>query len=156
MPDALCSKLNLKTWQCVLLGYVQNTTKLWRLWDVRRQRVVNGASVRFDEAGFGGRTLEETPMLLEEALGEAYDAGEASGSTPAGPAGPPGGETPPVSTHLAPDAANEVDNTSSCRLTGADDVSMLPGDVSEELETNELASLAPGRGVSAVLRDAGG
>ena len=31
---------------------------------------------------------------------------------------------------------------------------MLPGDVPEELETNKLASLAPGGGVSAVLRDA--
>ena len=112
MADALRLKLDSKTRRCVLLGYVHNTTKLWRLWDVRRQRVVKGASVRFDGAGFGGRTLEETPVLLEEALGEAYDAREASGSTLEGPGGPPGGETPPVSTHLAPDAANKVDDTS--------------------------------------------
>ena len=58
IPDVLRSKLDSKTQRCVLLGYVHNTIKLWRLWDVQRQRVVNGASVRFDEAGCkGGRRL---------------------------------------------------------------------------------------------------
>ena len=75
-------------------------------------------------------------MLLEETLGEAYEAGEASGSTPEGPGEPPGGETRPASTHPAPDAANDVDNTSGGRLTAADDDLMLFGDVPEAIETN--------------------
>ena len=122
---------------------------------MRRQRVVNGAFVRFDEAGFRGRTLEETPVLLEEALGEAYEAGEASGSTPEGSGGSPGRETPPAGTQSAPaDAANDVNDTSGGRLTAADNVPMLPGVVPDELETKELAPLSSGGGVSAVLRDA--
>ena len=121
---------------------------------MRRQRVVNGASVCFDEGRFGGRTLEETPVLLEEALGEAYEAGEASGSTPEGPGGPPGEATPPAGTQSALEAANDVEDRSGSRLMAADDVLMLPGDVPEELETNDLASLAPGEGFSAVLWDA--
>ena len=71
VPDALCLKLDSKTWRSVLQGYVHNITKLWLLWDTWRQRVVNGPSVCFDKAGFRGRTLEETPVLLKEDVGEA-------------------------------------------------------------------------------------
>ena len=33
--------------------------------------MVNGSSVCFDKAGFGGRTLEETPVLLKKDVKEA-------------------------------------------------------------------------------------
>ena len=147
VPDALRSKLDSKTRRCTLLGYVHNTTKLWRLWDVRRQTVVNGASVRFDEAGFGSRAAEEAPILLEEALGEAFNAGEADigqGERPRNEPAEPG--TGP--------AASDVDDTAGGRLTAADDALLLPGGAPEETETNDMASLAPGGDSSAVLWDA--
>ena len=153
IPDALRSKLDSKTRRCTLLGYVHNTGKLWRLWDVRRQRVVNGASVRFDEGGFGGRIPQETPTLLEDILEEPL-AVEDDERHRGGPGGPPGGGTPPESMHTAPRSSADVDDTSGGRLMAADDVLALPEIGSEETETGRQALPAPGGDASAVLWDA--
>jgi hypothetical protein len=65
IPDAQRTKLKPKARRCTFLGYVPNTTKQWRLWDGRHQRVVIGSNVKFDENGFGNRQPED-PKMLEE------------------------------------------------------------------------------------------
>ena len=49
----------------MFLGYVPNTTKQWRVWDGRHQRIVIGSNVKFDENGFGDRQYEDHKMLEE-------------------------------------------------------------------------------------------
>jgi len=34
---------------CMMLGYVHNTTKIWRIWDPEQRKVVNCSDVEFDE-----------------------------------------------------------------------------------------------------------
>ena len=34
---------------CMMLGYVHNTTKIWRIWDPEQRKVVNSSDVEFDE-----------------------------------------------------------------------------------------------------------
>src|SRR5205085_7829046 len=65
VPDAQRTKLRPKARFCTFLGYVPNTTKQWRLWDGRHQKVVIGSKVQFDENGFGNRRAEEPKMLVE-------------------------------------------------------------------------------------------
>jgi hypothetical protein len=45
------------------MGYVWNTTKMWRLWDTTGRRVVVGSNVKFDEHSIGG---SERPKLIQE------------------------------------------------------------------------------------------
>ena len=65
IPDAQRTKLKPKARLCTFLGYVPNTTKQWRLWDGRQQKIVIGSNVRFNENGFGNRRPED-PEMLEE------------------------------------------------------------------------------------------
>ena len=62
VPDEARTKLESKSRNCIFLGYVRNTTKLWRLWDIAGRRVVRGANVRFDEQGRGGRGSAGEPQ----------------------------------------------------------------------------------------------
>jgi len=55
VPDEKRGKLQSKSQKCVHMGYVWNTTKMWRLWDPAGRRVVIGNNVRFDENSLGGR-----------------------------------------------------------------------------------------------------
>ena len=63
--DAQRMMLKPKACLCMFLGYVPNTTKQWRLWDGRHQRIVIGSEVKFDENGFGNRQYED-PKMVEE------------------------------------------------------------------------------------------
>ena len=65
IPDAQRTKLKPKARLCTFLGYVPNTTKQWRLWDGRQQKIVIGSNVRLNENGFGNRRPED-PKMLEE------------------------------------------------------------------------------------------
>src|SRR5205085_10361622 len=49
IPDEKRNKLQSKTKKCLHMGYVMNTTKMWRLWDIAGRRVIIGSNVRFDE-----------------------------------------------------------------------------------------------------------
>jgi len=60
VPDEKRGKLQPKSQKCVHMGYVWNTTKMWRLWDPSGRRVVIGSNVRFDESSLGGR---EAPVV---------------------------------------------------------------------------------------------
>ena len=53
------TKLESKALKCVHLGYVINTTKMWRLWDTAGRRVIRGSNVRFEENSLGGREKPE-------------------------------------------------------------------------------------------------
>jgi len=36
--------------KCMMLGYVHNTTKIWKLWDQEQMKVKYCSDVKFDEA----------------------------------------------------------------------------------------------------------
>src|SRR5438046_4357416 len=73
VPPEKRKKLQAKSRCCVMLGYVHNTTKLWRVWDPVQRSIVNAANVVFDEenASAAGTLLEQAMTspnaLLEEA-----------------------------------------------------------------------------------------
>jgi len=74
VPDEKRGKLQAKSQKCVLMGYVWNTTKMWRLWDPIGKRVVVGSNVRFDEDTLSGReratVLQETDDIVNEIVDE--------------------------------------------------------------------------------------
>ena len=41
-------KMGVRSKPCMMLGYVHNTTKIWRLWDPEQRKVVNCSDVEFD------------------------------------------------------------------------------------------------------------
>jgi len=49
LPPSKRTKLESKTRCCTMLGYVNNTTKQWRVWDPVERRVTNAADIVFDE-----------------------------------------------------------------------------------------------------------
>ena len=72
IPDAQRTKLKQKACLCTFLGYVLNTTKQWRQWDGRQQKIVIGSNIRFNENGFGSRRPED-PKMLEEISDDQTD-----------------------------------------------------------------------------------
>ena len=72
VPDAHQTKLKPKDRLCTFLGYVPNTTKQWRLWDGRQQKIVIGSNARLNENGFGNRWPED-PKMLEESSEDQTD-----------------------------------------------------------------------------------
>jgi hypothetical protein len=85
VPDGQRSKLDPKARRCLLLGYVHNTKKIWRLWDIGGRRVISGADVIFHEDQIGlvddEVTTEdsETPALSQEHAGVTTDKIEVLG-----------------------------------------------------------------------------
>jgi transposase InsO family protein len=65
VPDEKRGKLQAKSQKCIHMGYVWNTTKMWRLWDTTGRRVVVGSNVKFDEHSVGG---SECPKLIQEVV----------------------------------------------------------------------------------------
>lgn len=49
VPAARRTKIQEKTRCCIMLGYVHDTTKLWKLWDPIQRGVINAADIKFDE-----------------------------------------------------------------------------------------------------------
>lgn len=49
-----------------MLGYINDTTKIWRLWDPIQERVIQASNVRFDESMMEGKRIinEETKDTL--------------------------------------------------------------------------------------------
>src|SRR5436305_11003528 len=45
--------------ECIFLGYVSDTSKIWRLWDPVRRQAIRSANVEFDESIFPGMALVE-------------------------------------------------------------------------------------------------
>jgi hypothetical protein len=60
VPDSQRFKLEPKARRCLHLGYVHNTKRLWRLWDISGRRVILGADVIFHEDTLGLETDEVT------------------------------------------------------------------------------------------------
>ena len=54
------------------MGYVWNTTKMWRLWDPTRRWVIIGSNLRFDEGSLGGRQPLEIAQELEKEPDEGH------------------------------------------------------------------------------------
>ncbi len=78
VPPEKRKKLQAKSRCCVMLGYVHNTTKLWRVWDPVQRSIVNAANVVFDEenASAAGTLLEQamtSPNALLEEADETQD-----------------------------------------------------------------------------------
>ena len=73
VPAERRKKLDPKSRRCIHLGYVHNTTKLWRIWDLASSRVTHVADVVFDEQSFGGRTRSKSCPPLSILLKDKVD-----------------------------------------------------------------------------------
>jgi len=82
VPDQRRKKLDVKSRRCIHLGYVHNTTKLWRVWDIATGRVIHAADVIFDERSFSGRTPSRSLHPLSTLLNDELD-NSVSSDTPA-------------------------------------------------------------------------
>ena len=63
VPVVQGTNLKPKARLCMFLEYVPNTTWQWRLWDARRQKIVIGWNVGFNENCFGNRRPEDPKMF---------------------------------------------------------------------------------------------
>lgn len=56
IPDAQRSgKFSSRASDCVMIGYIHNTTKIWRLWHLEGKRMIMASDVRFDESVVMGK-----------------------------------------------------------------------------------------------------
>jgi len=64
IPDAQCrGKSSERAKKCGFIGYVHQTSKIWRLWDPERKRIVQESNVRFDETDvIGDRAVTRTQL----------------------------------------------------------------------------------------------
>jgi len=73
VPDQRRKKLDAKSRRCIHLEYVHNTTKLWRVWDIATESVIQAADVIFDEGSFSGRTPSSSIHPLSTLLNDELD-----------------------------------------------------------------------------------
>ena len=75
-------KLDPKSRRCIHLGYVHNTTKLWRVWDPASSRTIHVPDVVFDEASLGGRARTSSLHPLSTLLSDEVDYSVTSNAPP--------------------------------------------------------------------------
>jgi len=51
----------VRSQQCVMMGYVHNTTKIWRLWDPVESRIIQASNIMFDETLIEGKCVIDEP-----------------------------------------------------------------------------------------------
>jgi len=67
-------KFGSRSKKCAMLGYVHNTSKIWKLWDIEQKRPFHSSDVIFDEATIAGSFEHTTgndilkPLLPEDIL----------------------------------------------------------------------------------------
>jgi len=66
-PEQRNGKFSSRSRKCLMLGYVHDTTKVWRLWDTVESRVIQASNVRFDETLMEGKYIvdEQTKDTLQ-------------------------------------------------------------------------------------------
>jgi len=75
------TKMGARFKPCMMLGYLHNTTKIWRRWDPEQRKVVNCSDVEFDENQTAHiscrdngndviRLPEQEPIYTEEQVAE--------------------------------------------------------------------------------------
>ena len=64
-------KFTARAQECAFLGYVQDTGKIWRLWEPHGRRVVQATDVRLDEGRVLGNTMRENMELESRILGSS-------------------------------------------------------------------------------------
>jgi len=65
--------LDPKSRLCIHLGYVNNTTQLWHVWDPAGSRAIHVVDVVFEEGSFGGRTRTPCIAPLSTLLSDKID-----------------------------------------------------------------------------------
>jgi len=67
-PEQRNGKFSSRSRKCLMLGYVHDATKVWRLWDTVESRVIQASNVRFDENLIEGKHIidEQTKDTLQE------------------------------------------------------------------------------------------
>ena len=70
VPAAKHTELQAKSCCCTMLGYIHNTTKIWRLWDPIQKGIINASNVTFDEDSFSalGKPARPAVPLLRPAF----------------------------------------------------------------------------------------
>jgi len=56
-PEQRNAKSSSHSQQCVILGYVHDTSKIWRLWNPIEGRVIQASNVKFDESMVEGKRV---------------------------------------------------------------------------------------------------
>ena len=56
-PEQRNGKFASHSRQCIMLGYVHDTSKIWRLWDPIEGRAIQASNVRFDESLIEGKRV---------------------------------------------------------------------------------------------------
>jgi len=80
-------KMGVRSKPCMMLGYVHNTTKIWRLWDPEQRKVVNCSDVEFDVNQTAHISCidnendalglpEQEPIYTEEQVAETRQSGQ--------------------------------------------------------------------------------
>jgi len=81
------TKMGARSKPCMMLGYVHNTTKIWRIWDPEQRKVVNCSDVEFDENQTAHISCidnendalglpEQEPIYTEEQVAETGQSGQ--------------------------------------------------------------------------------
>ena len=60
-PEQRSGKFSARSRQCPMMGYVHDTTKIWRLWDPIECRIIQASNVKFDEALIEGKRVIDVP-----------------------------------------------------------------------------------------------
>lgn len=77
--DQRNGKFSSRSRQCMMLGYVHDTTKIWRLWDPVESRVIQASNVKFDETLIEGkRVIDEQARDTLQGLANSEIAGHDS------------------------------------------------------------------------------
>jgi len=118
VPEEARTKLQSKSQKCIFLGYVFNTTSMWRLWNIKGQRVIKGANVKFDESGNGERLPEQIFQVDSVFLDENErrqletdtpgNTGNGSAMVPENPEDPERKGTPPEALQGLPEVPKVV------------------------------------------------
>jgi len=85
--QSIDTKMGARSKPCMMLGYVHNTTKIWRIWDPEQRKVVNCSDVEFDENQTAHISCidnendalglpEQEPIYTEEQVAETGQSGQ--------------------------------------------------------------------------------
>ena len=67
-PEQRNGKFSSRSRQCLMLGYIHDTTKMWRLWDPVESRVIQASNIKFNEA-----LIEGTRVIDEQVKDTLHD-----------------------------------------------------------------------------------
>ena len=86
-PEQRNTKFSSRSRQCLMLGYVHDTTKIWRLWDPVESRAIQASNVKFDEGLIEGKRVinEQVKDTLQDLSSSEITMNHSSDDDSSGP-----------------------------------------------------------------------